>query len=69
MFPPDNDDLHYTLILVNHRTGQQLKIELIDLPFPCRRYNLKVNGERAKKVRVASKTAVMQQLRTWWVVH
>jgi hypothetical protein len=68
MLPPD-DDLHYTLTLVNHRTGQQLKIEMRDLPFPCRRYNLKVNGEWAKKVPVASKTAVMQQLRVWWVAH
>jgi hypothetical protein len=69
MPPAHNDDLHYTLSLVNHQTGQQLKIELLDLPFPCRHYYLKVNGEWAKKVPVASKTAVMQQLRAWWVAH
>ena len=57
--PPVHDDqLRYTITLVNHQTGQKLKIEMLDLPFPCRRYNLKVNGEWAKKVPVASKTAV-----------
>ena len=69
MPPFDNDDLRYTLTLVNHQTGQKLKIEMLDLPFPCRRYYLKVNGEWAKKVPFASKTAVMQQLRAWWVAH
>jgi hypothetical protein len=62
-------DVHYTLSLVNHQTGQQLKLELIDLPFPARSYRVRVNGEWAKKVPVASKTAVMRQLRTWWVAH
>jgi hypothetical protein len=69
MPPLDNDDLRYTLTLLNHQTGQKLKIEMLDLPFPCRRYHLKVNGEWAKKVPSASKTAVMQQLRAWWVAH
>ncbi len=69
MPPFDNEDLRYTLTLLNHRTGQKLKIEMIDPPFPCRRYYLKVNGEWAKKVPVASKTGVMQQLRAWWVAH
>ena len=69
--PPaaDSDDLRYTLSLINHQTGQQLRIELFNLPFPCRQYYLKVNGDWAKKVPVASKTAVMQQLRAWWVAH
>ena len=66
---PPEENVHYTLTLRNHQTGQKLKIEMIDLPFPCRRYNLKVNGERAKKVPVASKTQVMQQPRAWWVAH
>ena len=63
MFPFDNDDLRYALTLLNHQTGQKLKIEMLDLPFPCRSYHLKVNGNWAKKLPVASKTAVMQQLR------
>jgi hypothetical protein len=69
MPPFDNHDLRYTLTLLNHQTGQKLKIEIFDLPFPCRHYYLKVNGEWAKKIPVASKTAVMQQLRAWWVAH
>ena len=31
MPPPDP---HYTVVLINHETREQLKIELIDLPFP-----------------------------------
>ncbi len=66
---PPGDDVHYTLSLVNHETGQRLKIELVDLPLPSRSYRLKVNGQWAKKLPVASKTAVMRQLRGWWVTH
>ena len=62
-------DAHYTVSLVNHRTGQQLKLELIDLPFPARSFRLRVNGQWATKLPVASKTAVMRQLRQWWVAH
>ena len=62
-------DAHYTLSLVNHETGQQLKLELIDLPFPARSYRLRVNGQWAKKLPVASKIAVMRQLRQCWVAH
>jgi hypothetical protein len=69
MPPANQDDLHYSLILVNHQTGQKLQIEMLDLPFPCRRYYLRVNGNWAKKLPVASKTQVMQQLRAWWVAH
>jgi len=61
--------VHYTLSLVNHQTGHQLQLELIDLPFPARSYCVRVNGEWAKKLPVASKTAVMRQLRGWWVAH
>lgn len=66
--PPD-DDAHYTLTLLNHQTGQKLTIEMIDLPFPCRRYNLRVNGERAKKLPDSTKSEVMRKLRKWWVAH
>ena len=66
---PQTTDAHYTLSLVNHQTGQKLQLEMVDLPFPSRSYRLKVNGQWAKKVPVASKTAVMQQLRQWWVAH
>ena len=66
---PQTTDAHYTLSLVNHQTGQKLQLEMVDLPFPSRSYRLKVNGQWAKKVPGASKTAVMQQLRAWWVAH
>ena len=66
---PQTTDAHYTLSLVNHQTGQKLQLEMVDLPFPSRSYRLKVNGQWAKKLPVASKTAVMQQLRAWWVAH
>ena len=66
---PQTTDAHYTLSLVNHQTGQKLQLEMVDLPFPSRSYRLKVNGQWAKKVPVESKTAVMQQLRAWWVAH
>ena len=65
--PPD--DVHYTLTLLNHRTEQKLIIEMIDLPFPCRKYNLKVNGEWAKKLPSATKSDVTRRLREWWVTH
>jgi hypothetical protein len=43
MSPPNT---HYTVLLINHETGQRLKIELIDLPFPgARSYRIRVNGE------------------------
>jgi hypothetical protein len=42
-------DVHYTLALVNHHTGQQIKLELIDPPFPARSYQLRINGHWAKK--------------------
>ena len=66
---PQTTDAHYTLSLMNHQTGQKLQLEMVDLPFPSRSYRLKVNGQWAKKVPVANKTAVMQQLRAWWVAH
>ena len=111
-------DAHYTLELINHETGDRLKIELIDLPFPgARSYDshlplltprassmsrrlirllprrahplgsahpcrslpsgsipagsirVRVNGEWARKVPLASKTMVTKQLRGWLVKH
>jgi hypothetical protein len=62
-------DVRYTLSLIDHRSGKRLKLELIDLPFPARRYRLRINGEWAKKVPEATKSEVMRQLRTWWVAH
>jgi hypothetical protein len=61
---------HYSLIARNHVSGNQLKVELIDLPFTDgRRFRLRVNGEWANKVPVASKSLVLQQVRGWLVRH
>jgi hypothetical protein len=61
-------DPHYTLSLTNHATGEHLKIELIDLPFPgARSYRIRVKGQWGRKVPVASKTIVAKQLRGWLV--
>ncbi len=63
-------DAHYTLELINHATGDRLKIELFDLPFPgARSYRVRVNGEWARKLPLASKTMVAKQLRGWLVKH
>ena len=60
----------YSLAVKNHASGEQLKVELIDLPFSeSRRYRLRVNGQWARKVPVASKTTVLQQVRLWLVKH
>ncbi len=61
---------HYSLHLKNHLTGDQLKVELIDLPFADgRRFRLRVNGRWAKKLPTGSKTTVVAQARTWLVKH
>jgi len=38
-------------------------------PFLPGTYRVRINGEWARKVPFASKTAVMWQLRQWWVAH
>ena len=63
-------DAHYTLSLINHETGERLKVELVDLPFPgTRSFRVRVNGQWARKVPVASKTIVTKQVRGWLVKH
>jgi hypothetical protein len=39
-------DVHYTLSLVNHQTGQQIKLELIGPPFPARTYRVRIHPVR-----------------------
>ena len=61
---------HYTLQLINHETAERLKVELFDLPFPgARSYRIRVNGQWARKLPLASKTRVARQLRGWLVRH
>jgi hypothetical protein len=65
--PPQN--AHHTVSL-NHETGARLKIGLIDLPLPvARSYRVRVNGQWAQKVPVASKTIVTKLVRGWLVKH
>jgi len=60
----------YSLVVKNHETGKQLKVELVELPFfNSQRFRLRVNGQWARKVPVASKTVVTKQLRAWLVKH
>jgi hypothetical protein len=67
---PDAQDAHYTLSLINHQTGERLKVELVDLPFPgARSVRVRVNGQWARKVPLASKTIVTKQVRGWLVKH
>ena len=59
---------HFSLVVWDHVTGKQLKVELIDLPFvEGRQFRLRVNGLWAKKLPVASSSQVLQQVRTWLV--
>ncbi len=61
---------HYSMVVKNHVTGDHLKVELIDLPFvENRRFRVRVNGQWARKLPVASKTIVTRQLRSWLVRH
>jgi hypothetical protein len=47
-----------------------LKVELIDLPFANdRQFRVRVNGQWARKVPVASKTIVTKRVRGWLVRH
>jgi hypothetical protein len=60
----------YSVVVKNHLTGAQLKVELVDLPFlENRRFRVRVNGQWARKLPVASKTIVAKQVRGWLVKH
>jgi hypothetical protein len=62
--------LHYHVVVTNLQTSEQLRIELIDLPFASGgSFRLRVNGKWARKLPVGSKTRVLQHLRHWWVTH
>jgi hypothetical protein len=59
----------YSVVVKNHFTGQRLKVELVDLPFPARSYRLRVNGQFAEKIPTGSKSSVLAEMRKWWVAH
>ena len=61
---------HYSVVVKNHVSGARLKVELIDLPFADeRKFRVRVNGQWARKLPVASKTMLTRQLRAWLVKH
>jgi hypothetical protein len=61
---------HYSVVVKNHVSGARLKVELIDLAFATeRKFRVRVNGQWAQKVPVASKTIVARQVRSWLVRH
>ena len=60
----------YSLVVKDYGSGNQLKVELIELPFTeNRRFRLRVNGQWARKMPVGSKTEVLRQVRAWLVKH
>lgn len=60
----------YKMVVKNNFTGETLKVELVDVPFlENRRFRVRVNGQWARKLPVASKTIATKQLRTWMVRH
>ena len=54
--------IHYSVVVRNQVTGDALKVELVDLPFPSRSFRLRVNGRWAEKIPVGSKSAEPQCL-------
>ena len=59
---------HFSVTVRNHFSGKHLKVELVDLPFiESRQFRLRVNGQWARKVPVASKSEVLQHVRAWLV--
>jgi hypothetical protein len=58
------------VVVTNLETRDQLRIELLDLPFATgRSFRLRVKGKWARRMPVGSKTKVLEQLRRWWVYH
>jgi hypothetical protein len=50
------------MVIRSHVTGACLKVEVIVLPFTIRRqFRLRINGQWARKIPVASKTMVAGQ--------
>ena len=57
------------LSLKDQKSGESLKVELIDSPglWGERRYRVRVNGKAAKKVQDVTLTEVFHRLRGWLV--
>lgn len=61
--------IHYSVVIVDHYTGERLKVDLIDFLPVKRLFRLRVNGKTAKRMPYASKSAVLDQFRKWWVAR
>jgi len=59
--------IHYSVVVIDHYTRERLKVDLIDFLAVKRLFQLRVNGKPAKRMPYASKTAVLNHLREWWV--
>jgi hypothetical protein len=59
----------FRLSLKDQKTGEMLKVELIDAPgyWGERRYRVRVNGRAATKVQDVTLTEVFTRLRRWLV--
>ena len=60
---------HYSILIENHLTQEQLNVELFDTPFVSRRFELRINGTRPPKYLYATKTQLWDRLRKWMVSH
>lgn len=59
--------IHYSVVVIDHYTGERLKVDLIDFLPVKRLFRLRVNGKAAQRMAYASKTSVLKHLREWWV--
>jgi hypothetical protein len=51
-----NSEPHFTIRIENHQTAQWLQVELMDLPFAVRKYEIRVKRKSPQQTRYATKT-------------
>jgi beta-N-acetylglucosaminidase len=49
-----NPEPHYTIRIENHRTAEWVSVELMDLPFQNRKYEVRVNGRKPSSLQYAT---------------
>ncbi len=61
--------VRFRVSIKDQKSGRALKVELIDAPgmWGERRYQIRVNGKAAEKIKVATLTEVFDRLRRWVV--
>ena len=59
----------YSVTVKDHRTGERMKVELVDILWVPNRFEIRVNGKWAKKVPVASLSTVLALVRKWLVAQ